>query len=53
MISKDDKPAILSDGAVGEPVRGAYKKDKGGKLNATTIHFGGAAQPAKKESTSK
>jgi hypothetical protein len=52
MITKEDKPAILSDGAVGEPVRGAYKKNAEGKLDATTIRYGGAAQPAKKESTS-
>ncbi len=52
MITKDDKPAILSDGVVGDPVRGAYKKNAEGKLDATTIRYGGAAQPAKKKSTS-
>jgi hypothetical protein len=39
-ISKDGKPAKLSDGVVGEQVRGAYRKSDGGKLNAATIHFG-------------
>jgi hypothetical protein len=53
MITKEEKPAILSDGAVGEPVRGAYKKNAEGKLDATTIRYGGAARPAKKESTGK
>lgn len=53
MITKGDKPAILSDGAVGEPVRGAYKKSTGGKLDATTIRFGGAVESVKKKSTGK
>jgi hypothetical protein len=39
-ISKDGKPAKLSDGVVGEQVRGAYKKSEGGKLNAVTVRFG-------------
>jgi len=51
VITKNDKPAILSDGTVGEAVRGAFKKGEGGKLDATAIHFGGATKPAKKEST--
>lgn len=49
-ISKDGKPAKLSDGVVGEQVRGAYRKSDGGKLNsATTIHFGakGEGKPGK------
>jgi hypothetical protein len=37
-ITKDGKPATLADLATGEIVRGAYKKDSAGKLNATTIH---------------
>jgi hypothetical protein len=39
-ISKDGKPVKLSDGVVGEPVRGAYRKSEGGKLNAVAVHFG-------------
>jgi len=39
-ITKDGKPATLSEGTVGENVGGAYKKDASGKLNATTVHFG-------------
>jgi hypothetical protein len=35
---------------VGEPVRGAYKKNADGKLDAVTIRFGGAAGATKKES---
>jgi len=50
-ITKDGKPAVLADGAAGEPVRGAYKKNAEGKLDATTIRFGGAGQTPKKEST--
>ena len=39
-ISKDGKSAALSDGVVGEPVRGAYTKGVNGKLDAVTVHFG-------------
>jgi len=38
-ITKDGKPAILSDIAVGDKVGGAYKKS-GDKLTAMTIHDG-------------
>ena len=38
-ITKDGKPAILSDIAVGDKVGGAYKK-AGDKLAATTINDG-------------
>ena len=37
-IIKDEKPATLSEIAVGDTVGGAYKKNEAGKLNATTIH---------------
>ena len=48
-ITKDGKPAKLSDGVVGEPVRGSYKKTDDGKLNAVTVHFGvkGEGKPQK------
>ncbi len=39
-ITKDGKPAILSDIAVGDKVGGAYKKTDDGKLAATTINAG-------------
>jgi len=39
-ITKDGKPAILSDIAVGDKVGGAYKKTDDGKLAATTINVG-------------
>ena len=39
-ILKNGEPATLSDGVVGEPVRGAYKKTEAGKLEAVTVHFG-------------
>jgi hypothetical protein len=48
-VTKDDKPAVLSDGVVGEPVRGAYKKSADGKLDAVTVHFGGKADDKKKK----
>ena len=44
MITKDGKPAVLADGVVGEPVRGAYKKNADGKLDAVTVRFGGATK---------
>ena len=49
-ITKDGKPAVLADGVVGEPVRGAYKKNTDGKLDAVTVHFGGSTDGKKKES---
>jgi hypothetical protein len=50
-ITKDGQPATLSDGVVGEPVSGAYKKGDDDKLDATTVRFGAkkkkeAAAPA-------
>jgi len=39
-ISKDGQPATLSDGMVGEPVRGTYKKADAGKLDAVSVQFG-------------
>ena len=41
-ITKEGKPAILSDIVVGDKIGGAYKKD-GEKLVATTINVGNAA----------
>jgi len=40
-VTKDGKPAVLADGVAGEQVRGSYKKNAAGKLDAVTIHFGG------------
>jgi hypothetical protein len=48
-ITKDGKPATLSDGVVGEPVSGSYTKTADGKLNALIVHFG--AKPKKPAST--
>jgi len=39
-IFNNDEPATLSDGKVGELVRGTYKKTEAGKLEAVTLHFG-------------
>ena len=47
-ITKDGKPATLSDLTVGETVAGSYKKDDAGKLNATGIHAGDKAPKKKK-----
>ena len=50
-IIKDGKPATLSDGVVGEPVSGVYKKANDGKLKATSLHFGAKAEEKKKETS--
>jgi hypothetical protein len=57
-IMKDDKPAILADGAVGQPVTGYYKPDQdGANLDAVTVYFGThkakAAHKKKKALTSE
>jgi hypothetical protein len=39
-IFNNGEPAALSDGKVGEPVRGTYKKTEAGKLEAVAVHFG-------------
>ena len=49
MITKDGKPAVLAEGVVGEMVRGAYKKNAEGRLDAVTVHFGGKTEGKKKE----
>jgi hypothetical protein len=49
IVIKDGKPAILADGVVGDEVHGEYKKATGGKLDAVTVHFGGAADDKKKK----
>jgi hypothetical protein len=51
-ITTDGKPAVLSDGTVGEQVSGAYKKSADGKLDAVTVHFGGKAEGKKKKESS-
>lgn len=40
-IMKDDKPAVLADGVVGQPVTGYYKPDADGAiLDASSVYFG-------------
>ena len=48
-ITKDGQPATLSDGVVGRPVSGSYKKTDNGKYNAVTVHFG--AKSGEKQKT--
>jgi hypothetical protein len=48
-IMKDDKPAVLADGVVGQPVTGYYKPaDDGTTLDASSVYFGthAKAKPA-------
>lgn len=39
-IFNNGEPAALSDGVVGDPVRGADIKTEAGKLEAVNVHFG-------------
>jgi len=40
-IMKDDKPAILADGVVGQPVTGYYQPEENGTtLDAASVYFG-------------
>ncbi len=39
-IKKGDKPAILEDGVIGEPVSGYAKPMDGGKMFASSVNFG-------------
>lgn len=41
-ITKDGKPATLSDGVVGEPVSGSYIEGSDGKMAAKAVKFGAA-----------
>jgi hypothetical protein len=52
-ITKDNVPATLADGVVGEMVGGSYKKNADGKLSATMIHFGLAGGDKNAEGTPK
>lgn len=50
-VTKDGQPATLTDGVVGEPVAGAYKKADDGKLTATTVHFGAKGEKKNKDAS--
>jgi cellobiose-specific phosphotransferase system component IIB len=54
-LSKNEKPAVLDDGVIGEDVSGAYKKTDDGKLHATVVTFGAkaGAKPKATKETSK
>ena len=39
-ITKDGQPAVFADITTGAAVRGSYKKDDAGKLNATLVRIG-------------
>jgi hypothetical protein len=52
-IFNNDEPATLSDGKVGEPVRGTYQKTESGKLEAVTVHFGAKTGEKPKPESSK
>ena len=52
-ITKDNLPATLADGVVGEMVGGAYRKNADGKFSATSLHFGLKSDGAKPEGKKK
>jgi hypothetical protein len=45
-IKKSEKPALLEDGMVGEPVSGYAKPGENGKMVASTLYFGAKAESA-------
>lgn len=49
-ITKDGKPAMLGDGAVGDNLSAQLKKDADGKWTAVSVNFGAKAKPAAKPS---
>lgn len=48
-ILKDGEPATLTDGVIGERVRGAYMKTDDDKLEVVTLHFGAKNAPKHKK----
>jgi len=53
-ITRNGKPATLSEITVGETATGSCKKDDAGKMDATTIHAGEAApHKERKKATDK
>ena len=52
-IKKGDKPAILEDGVVGEPVSGFAKPMEGGKMFASSVNFGPKAENANAKKSPK
>ena len=45
-ITKDGKPATVSELAVGDQATGSYKKDDAGKMSATIIRVGAKGEKA-------
>ena len=39
IVTKNGKPAVLAEGAVGDQVSGTYKKNTEGKLDAVAVRF--------------
>jgi hypothetical protein len=52
-IEKDGQPATLSDGTVGEPAGGTYKKADDGKLAAISVRFGDKKKKDASDSSAK
>jgi azurin len=48
-IFKADKPAVFTDGAVGDYVTGSYKKTDDGRLIAHSVYFGGKSKTSSSE----
>ena len=52
-IKKSEKPAVLEDGVIGEPVSGYAKPGENGKMVASTLHFGARAESATAKKSEK
>jgi hypothetical protein len=52
-IEKAGQPATLSDGTVGEPAGGTYKKTNDGKLDAISVRFGDKKKKEASDSSAK
>jgi hypothetical protein len=50
-ISRNGKPATLSDVVVGDPVRGSYTTGTDGKLDVTKVRFGKGGKKKKSQDT--
>ena len=52
-IKKNEKPAVLDDGVVGEPVSGYVKPGENGKMVASTLYFGARSESSSAKKSSK
>ena len=53
LVTKDGKPAIMTDGTIGEPVNGTAKTLADGKMSALLLNYGKKVTPPKKATKPK